>query len=472
MTRTPEQWLNLLTQRMDRESGRLATLASYVDGNAPLPELSKDTKEAWREFQAEARTNLGLLICDAVADRVLPSGLSVGGKVTGRASKTAARIYRDNRMDQVIRQFLFDGLTFGRSYLVVWRRDDATEVPVISSESPQTMCVSTDPLQPWRVRAAVRVIRDADDGHDYATVWSEGEEQRFSRPAEEQLKDNTTVVRRTKAGGWQPVTPAVWTGEQPPVVVYDNPTPGCAGEFEPHVDVINRINRGVLHLLTTIAMQAFRQRALQIPDKDHKGMPKKDEHGNTIDWAKLFEPHPAALWNLPPGVQVWEGQSTDTRPMGDAVRDHFRQLSGVTKTPLPMLIPDSANQTSAGAENSEKGFIFKCQQRVNSVKLCVDAALVLALQLMGFKTTEDTVSVEFEDPARILMTEKYRAAKDARDAGLAIETVQRQVLGMSPEDIAADAALRTAAAPQTTPAREEPPAETVGEPVESQDDTD
>lgn len=435
MAVTPVDWLTKLTRRMDLEHARYRLLECYVNGDAPLPELSKDTREAWREFQCEARTNFGLLIRDAVCDRIVPSGVTVGGSVKSRVAKSVTRIYRDNRMDQVIREFVEYGTTFGRSYLTVWNDDD--DKAVITADSPRTMIAATDPLQPWRVRAAVRIWRDLDDAKDYAVVWAGEYKQKFSRSCYNDERQKTVVT--LKSGGWEAETSAAYTGSPPPVVVYDNL--GGMGEFEPHIDIINRINRAILNQITTLAMQAFKQRALQIDDKAHPGLPQTDPNGNKIDWAKLFEPHPAALWNLPPGVKVWESSATDTMPMLNAVRDYIRHLSAVTKTPLPMLVPDSQNQSAAGAENAEKSFIFKCDRVLRGVKLAVEAALVIALAVEGFANI-DTISMAFEDPARVMLSEKYQAAVAARATGLSIATVQRLILGMSPDEIAQDAADR------------------------------
>lgn len=449
MADTPAEWLTRLTKRLDNDYGRYKLLESYVDGNAPLPELSKDTETAWKDFQKESRTNFGLLIRDAVSDRIKPTGITVAGSVTSRAAKRATRIYRDNRMDQVIREFTEYGLTFGRSYLTVWNDDDGKAV--ITADSPLTMHAATDPLQPWRVRAAVRIWRDYDDDRDYAVVWTNGFKQKFSRPC--YSDDITRKVQVRATGGWEAMTEEQYTGERPPVVVYDNA--GGMGEFEPHIDIINRCNRSVLNQLTTLAMQAFRQRALEIPDKQHPGLPQKDADGKVVDYAKLFEPHPAALWNLPPGVKVWEGQPTDTTQMGNAVKDFIRHLSAASKTPLPMLVPDSANQTAAGAENSEKSFIFKCAQRLSGIKACAEAALVIALRVEG-TYIEDTLDLAFEDPARVLLSEKYQAAMNAKATGLAIATIQRIILGMSPDEIAEDATLRAIEAAQAPKPAETP----------------
>lgn len=437
MSRTPADWLGILTERMDKEAPRYRRLEQYVNGDAPLPELSKDTSEAWRDFQKEARTNFGATIRDAVADRIVPIGLTVGGSVTSQAAKAAALVWRDNRADQVVWDMVVYGLNYGKSFLTVMRDGDA-EVPVVSAASPLMVAADTDSLRPWKINAAVRVWRNVTEARDYARVMVPGGSQLFSRQSYSTLKDTTTVVTDRYQGGWEPEKDLEPGAQSIPVVIYENP--GGLAEVEPHTDIIDRINRSVLNLLTTSAMQAFKQRALETPE-DKGGLPQHDKDGNVIDYAKLFEPAPAALWNLPPGVKVWEGAATDTTPMLNAIMAYVKHLSAASGTPLPMLMPDSANQTAAGAENTEKSFIFKVRQRLSQAKLAIEAALVIALEYMS-KSTKGTVDVAFEDPTRVLLTEKYAAAVQARAAGLSLRTIQTLILGMTPEEIEQDAANR------------------------------
>lgn len=472
MTRTPAQWLDLLTQRMDKDAPRYRRLESYVNGDAPLPELSKDTSEAWKAFQEEARTNFGATVRDAVADRIVPIGITVGGSVTSPSAKAAQLVWRNNRMDHVVRQLVEYGLTYGKSYLTAWL-NEGDDVPVVVAASPLKVCADVDPLQPWRVNAAVRVWRNPSEELDYARVISDGETQLFTRPSRTTTaRGDSTVVLNRFAGEWRAETDVEPFFGEIPVVVYDNPT-GMA-EVEAHTDIIDRINRSVLNLLTTNAMQAFKQRALVKP-AGADDLPTHDDNGNVIDWGKLFEPAPAALWNLPVGVSVWEGAATDTSPMLNSITNFVKHLSAATCTPLPMLMPDSANQSAAGAENTEKSFIFKVRQRLALAKLATEAILVIAVDSMG-KPTSKTFDVRFEDPTRVLLTEKFNAAVQAKAAGLSLRTIQTLILGMTPEEIEEDAAERekekaSAPTPPPPPAApapdEEPEAPEVRDPKET-----
>lgn len=429
MASTPEEWLPILSKRIDDNMARVRLLDRYVSGDAPLPEASKNTRASWKAFQRESRTNWGMLIRDSVADRIVPNGITVGGSSDSDIAKQAQRIWRDNRMDAIARQWLEYGLTFRDSFLTCWQGDNGA---VITADSPETMCVAADPLQPWRVRAGIRYWRDIDEQKDYALVWVNGARQKFSRDCYVPNINSKRLLSRI-SGQWDPAGPLIETAGAPPIVVYANP--GGQGEFEPHIDIINRINRGILERMSTMAIQAFRQRALQ--SDLNNPLPTTDEHGNAIDYAAIFEPAPGALWDLPPGVKIWESQTTDIMPMLNASKEDIRQLSAATKTPLPVLMPDSANQSAEGALNTEKGFIFKCDARLAVAKLGLEAILVKALETEGVEDVP-TVDVSFESPARVTLSEKYSAAAQAKAAGESWGSIARNILNYSPDQIKQD----------------------------------
>jgi hypothetical protein len=455
---TPEEWLKLLTRRVDLDWSRNARLRSYTDGNAPMPEMSQNTREAWVQFQQTARTNWGLLIVEAVVNRIIPNGITVGGSSDSPLAKQAQQIWTRNRMQSVFREWLRHGLTFRQSYLTVWTDDDGKAL--IAADSPETMCVSVDPLQPWKVRAAVRWWRDLDAGRDEAMVWMNGKRQKFYRDISTHITEKRALPVRLSEGSWQPDGDPVDTPGLPPVVIYNNP--GDAGEFELHTDLIDRINRGLLERLTTSAIMAFRQRWL----KKDKGveLPQKDAKGNDIDYAKLFEPGPGIIWDLPSGVDIGESTPSDIAGMLNASKDDVRQLSASTRTPFPALMPDNANQTAEGAKNTTDGHIFKCAERKDEAEVGIEAAMALALTTERADLGELKVDVLFKPVDRVTLSEMYEAARAASQAGESWQSIARNILGYSPEQIAQDnidraqeRMLSAAFAPQPLPAAQSRP---------------
>lgn len=435
--KTPEEWLRVLARRMDHRRSSVLLIRSYISGNAPLPEMSRETAEAWRMFQRKARTNWGELIVDSVVDRVVPNGITVGGETDSPSAKAAQRIWRKNRMNSVFKSWLRYGLTFGQSYLTVWDGGDGV---IVTADSPETMIVITDPLQHWKPVAAMRVWRNDEEARDYAIVWTEGGWQQFTRPT------YTKVELRVIPSKWLVnLAEGSWTSDgqpsgvsrlgvaQPiPVVVYNNP--GGHGDFETHIDLINRINAGILERLCISAVQAFRQRAIT------GGMlPERDADGNVIDYTKVFAPAPGVLWNLPEGLDLWESTPVDLSGVLNATKEDVRQLSAVTRTPLPMLMPDNANTSAEGARETSSGHYFRCVDRLDEAKHGVELCMDLAIRLSGMATNPDEpVEVSFEPVDRITTAEKYQAALAAHNAGESWKSIQRNILGYSPDQIAQD----------------------------------
>lgn len=454
MATTPAEWLPILTKRLDADLPRVRLLRRYVDGDAPLPEMGANVRASWQKFQRESRTNWGYLIRESVADRIVPNGITVGGKLDSPEAKAAQRIWRDNRMDLVFKDAVRHMLDYQRGFLTIWSGKGA----VITADSPENMYAATDPLQPWRVRAAVKWWRDTDLEKDFAIVWVIGGWQLFSRDTYVDPATQRKIQLWASSDTWLPVSEYTFTGAAPPVVVLANPD--NAGEFETHLDIINRINRGILQRLVTTAMQAWRQRALQAKEGS-TGLPDKDAQGNDIDWAKVFEPAPGALWDLPPGLEIWESQQTDIRPMLEGSMHDIRHLAAVTRTPASVLIPDAANQAAAGTDFAKEGLVLKTRDRLAVAKIAAAAVVLIGLELEGI-TLEETLEVVFEPPHAVTMAEKYDAAVKAKAAGESWKSIARNILGYSPEQIAQDELdraeereLAAAAAPSPPPA---PPA--------------
>jgi hypothetical protein len=420
-----------LAKRLDDRRARVDLLMSYVTGDAPLPEMNRATREAWQRFQREARTSFGLLVVEALTDRFVPNGVRVGGDDVSEATVAARRIFRDNRLSVVFPDAARDAFTASVGYLIVG--EDSGKA-VITAESPQFVITAPDPLRPWVSRAALKVYRDSDEGADFAFVWADGNRQLFTRPIAD--PSSSEPYNFTSEGEWLSVDePQRYSGNVP---VFALENKGGVGEFEPHIDILNRINRNLLQRLTTVAMQAFKQRMVE------GGLPETDNTDNDMDWAQVFEPSPGALWDLPEGIKVSElaDGSAGIMAMLQAEDADLRAFAAVTQTPLPMLMPDGANQSAEGAQFSREGLVLKAEDRVDRFKPALALALVYALRIEGIKDVDD-VEVLFEPAAYVTLSEKYAAAAQASGL-LAIRTIQRQILGMSQAAIAEDEVNRAA----------------------------
>lgn len=425
---TPEDWLPVLTRRLDDRRPRIDLLRSYTNGNAPLPEMGRNVRVAWERFQRKARTNFGDLIVEALAERLIPNGVRVGQASTD--DDTARTIWRSNRMDVAVADTIRDMLAVSVGYMVVGR--DADGRAVVTSEQPEFMYAATDPLRPWVARAAVKVWRDLDEGFDYAFVWASGQRQKFRRPMHDTTRNGRKQLLTRASGTWEPVgDPELYSGA-PPVVVFENHS--GVGEFEPHTDLIDRINLVILQRMVTIAMQAFRQRAIKgnLPET----VTAPDGSEKKIDWAAVFSPAPGALWELPEGIEIWESQESaqSIQSMLNAVKDDIRDLSAVTRTPLPMVAPEGQNQSAAGAEFSKEGLVMKAKDRIARITPSLAEVMKIALQVEN-SAFEETVTVGFMDPTWVSYSEKYAAAVEAKSVDIPFRWRAINILGFTADEV-------------------------------------
>lgn len=447
-------WFKSLTRRLETQKRRAARLRAYTTGDAPLPEMNPELRESWERFQRKAIVNAGALIVDALIERIQINGINVGDDPRSHQAIQARRIMRDTRARVTLRDAMRDAAICGIGYVTVERDDDGTAL--IRRQPPERYYAAPDPRRPWKARAAIETWRDPDAGEDYAVVTTPDVVAYFTRPA---LDPNPLrpgdMLTGLEVGQWRlDATEPNPLGDVN-VVIFENR--GNAGEFEPHTDLIDRLNMMVLWRLTTMAMQAYRQRAL-VSSADAGAIPTQD---SIDELQEAFSAGPGAVWELPPGTTLWESQTTDITAMVAAEKEDLRQLAAVTHTPVSILIPDSANQSATGASMVDQGLAFKAKDRIERWHAAVNVVFVYALRLEGIDLDGQTLEVTFEPPHMVSMGEKYSAASQARAAGEALETIQRNILGYSPEQIADDKqrraeeqlafAVGAAAVPQAAP---------------------
>lgn len=430
MAVTPEEWLPVLANRMDARAPRIAELRKYATGDAPMPELGRNTQASWEAFRKKARTDYAGLACQSIAGRIVPIGVEVGTDRNGPAVDALRTVWRDNRLSVVFRDAIRTMLAVRVAYLITGIRDGQ---PIITSEPPERVITAPDPVQPWRARAALKAWRDNDAGKDYALVWIPGVRQRYVRA----VTTGSGTIRGTISGGWDPDgEPEVYDG---PVPVFAVENEDGKAEFEPHIDVIDRINLGKLQRLVLTAYQAFKARAM-------KGLPESDEDGNDIDWAKRLDFAPGALIDLPEGIDVWESEAVDIRPLLEGEKTDAKDFAAVMQLPVATFVPD--NQSAEGAKGAHKGEIQRAKDRRDRVKAPMEASLVAALRVLGLDAGQ-TVEVKFENPEYVSMAEKAAAAAQAKAGGKTQRWIDQNIWNMSPDEIDREESDRAAEQLQT-----------------------
>ena len=439
MAGSPEWWLDKLGKQIQTERERIRLLRRYADGDAPLPEGAEGMRPAYRAFQKKARTNWGDLIVEAVQERMTIVGFNTDDTALAKS------IWDANQLDVFAGDIHEDMLTVGYGYALVngsnqsrsgfWGLIDSIfgkrDMPVITREDPADMTTYHDPLVPSRVVAALKTFHDDVDDFDYAYLYLPGTvyvARKRSTGGELSTLGYRIIETRRMPRGFDDVIPVVRFRNSDGV-----------GEFEPHLDLIDRIAYMVLQRLVIVAMQAFRQRAIkgegELPEYelDAAGNPSLDDNGDPVrvDWSGLFQSGPGRMWALPSGFDLWESQATDFTPVLAATKDDVRQLAAVTRTPMSTLMPEGENQSAEGATFAREGLVFKTYDRMKRAEYGWEEVMRLAMRLYGAPV--DSLEVKWASPELRTLSERADAATKLKDI-IPRRSLWQKVLQYTPEE--------------------------------------
>lgn len=386
--------------------------------------MGRNLRKSWQRFQKKAVTDFGGLAVSAFCDRLRFVGIRIGETDNHPALPVLQRLARDNRLIVQVQDAVRDAEETGKGYLVAYGN-------TLLREAPEAFYADPDPIRSWKARASVKVWRDTIERTDYAMVMAGGWAQEFSRPTQ----SAGGPIHGFAGGDWSP-TGRLRKVEGTPVAIFERAK--GEGLVEPHHGVIDRINLGKLQRLVITAMQAFKQRAIKPSSTTGEGLPDVDEDGNQIDWGKILEPAPGAMWDLPVPIDIWESAGTDIRPLLDGEKTDLRDFAAVSGVPVMMLMPEQ--QSATGAAQIPMQFVLKARAEIDRFKPALDLALVYALRNLGIDLGDDTVESLWADPEFVTITERFAAAVQGKGAGLSERTIKRDVLGMSPDQIKQDEA--------------------------------
>lgn len=426
---SPGWWLQKLDAALAAKQPRIATLNAYADGNAPLMDVkvADSVKDAFREFQRRSRTTWADLIVDVMLDKIRVAAIRTGANGDEFGDDQAWAWWQANQLDADSRALHRSVFVTGEAFVIVGAMDKEIDAPLTTIEDPASIAIATDPRRRRVLRAALKRFVDEWTGVDHAYLYLRG-----------QGDVGATVFRgeATSDGSWR------WVGDGPqtlpftrvPVVWFPNLLSingkRWFGEFEKHIDLIDRINSDVMQRMVITAMQAARQRVMH-------NLPTHDKNNNPIDYDGVFAADPAAIWNVPKDVEVQELAATEPAGLLQTARDDIKDLSAVTRTPLPALIQDAANQTGENARMIEGGQNHKCADRIASLSEGWEEVALLQFLWAGDRERAKARDMEILwNPLEVpSMAERFDAASKAEAAGVDRGYIQREILGMSPQAI-------------------------------------
>lgn len=431
-----------LSQRLThpRRQRRFFLLDSYYQGAPPLPVGAENARASYQAFQRKARSNFAALIVDAPRSMLKVRAIRTAMTDDDNGDDLAWAYWRRNRLTVQMMSVWRWMLSLSEAYVSVGLSPDATAVdgspmPVIAAEDPRQIITLDDPAT-HRAAAALKLFTDPISGTDYAYLWLPGELHVASR-----VRPSSSSTWLSKWGipafdgaswSWDDQLSAQWDTPVVPVVKFRNRD--GVGEYEGHLDLLDRINHMLLQRMVIATLQAFRQRAVMVSSSD---MPEKDEDGNPIDYDDILTADPGALWRLPETATLWESGQVDLTPILSSVRDDVLHLSAVTRTPLTMFTPDAATQTAEGAQLQREGLVFKVEDLQQLLDVLIAEVYSLAFTFTGHseRSQVDAISVDWRPAERYSLAERAAAMVQMTQAQMPWRTRMSDIGQFNPDEI-------------------------------------
>ena len=423
-------WLEHLGKKLAWEIPRFDHLDAYFRGTPPLPEGADNARSAYQKFQRKARTNFAEMVCEAPRQRMRPVGFRTGAAGDDNGDRKAREIWNANDLDVGSADVHRTMLSLSRAYAIVGL-DDETGDALITDEDPRQVITQHYPALPRRVLAGLKILRDQPSNTDYAYLYLRGktvsDRCQVWKAARPVRRTQRLVGSMFRASDWEWDDYSELTIRECPVVRFENAR--SQGEYEQHLDLLDRINHMVLQRLVIATMQAFRQRAVQ------GDLPEVDAAGNKIDYNQLFVADPGAMWTLPEGVSIWESTQVDLAGILESVRDDIINLGAVTFTPLHYLLPESSRSggSAEGAQLTREGLVFKTEDRIARANIGWRQVMSLAFRLTGDEQRADLKALEpiWAPAERLTLSERADAASKATDVPW--RTKMTELWGFDPE---------------------------------------
>lgn len=456
--------LTRLAAALAARNRELCTLKTFYDGQEKVPtdtlppNTGDKASRMYQDYVELARLDLARPIADAVSQRQKPNGFRLVGDKTKRSTE-ADDMWKSARMPLTATDMFRDVSKYGASYALV----TATGLPSRVTRLSPWVCITSEDEQSALVYAydeneskehliLYRLLRAEDGSVDriYSRVATRDADQR-TLVAEEDKEGVYTLANTKTARPPAFQTGFAWDGEKSEDGYEFAKTCGTlpvvrmashdgAGQFEPHLSTLRRIDQELFQRLCIASLQAFRQRAVKnLPSVYSRDDPEvragNHKAGDRIDYSSIFTQGPNALWLLPKEAEIWESKITEITPFLSAVKDDVKYLAASSNTPLDILSPD-VQGSAEGASLKREGLIAKVEE--NNTRADDAFVRIMRLALTADGNTQ-AVNQQFEtvwlpiNPPNIL--EQAQAAA-AASTSLPTKTQWRLIWGMSEAEIA------------------------------------
>jgi hypothetical protein len=452
-TTTPRSagwWLEKLGQRLhERTTGRrwsttarfrrdirpgLDLLHDYLIGDPPLPHVAQGWRDALLPFIRESRMNYAELVTESARERMIPLGWTTAVDADESGDEVATRIAAANQLQLRSADVFRWMLALGHGYMLIGP-PRANGIPVISEEDPREVITADDPATGEAI-AALKLFRDEWTGDQLAYVYVPGAVWVARRPA------SSLAAAGYFGEAWEwdrDLSGAYPAGFEDLVPVVCCRNRDGRGEYELHMDVLDRINSEIFRRVALALYQAHRQRAVIGLPTTIDGKPLKADKSNLADYSEVFTADPGAMWQLDADVKFWESTPVDLGSIRLAVKDDVQALAAVTRTPLHYITPDAAAGSAEGASVQREGLVYRVEDRRRRADGALARAMSIAFRMMGETQRADVVSIRtlWQPAERFSLQERASAASQARAGGLPTRRIRRDIWQYPPEDMAA-----------------------------------
>jgi hypothetical protein len=442
-------WLARLYFQLQTQQKHCEKMWQRYIGNPPLPHMNANQRAAVQWFVGKSRTNFERLIVNAMLSRLRIRGLRTAADHDEGGDAEGFKTWKKTRGKLWSREVHKFCATMGRGYVIVGK--DSKGQLLVTAEDPRHVTCIVDPSDPYKVVAALKVIYNVALNRDEAYLYLPGRVRVAYRqrqapfvaplnPYNPMNFDWSVDVFDSEGNLLEQgeSSEPEWLQETDdrealcPVVPFLNED-GMA-EFEPHLELLDRITQQVLQRMTIATIQAFKQRAM-------KGLPKADpKTGEEIDYDEIFIAEPGAIWNIPASVDIWESGTVDLQPILLSIRDDIKDLAAVSGTPLYTVTPDVANGSAEGASLQRETLTFKVETAMDRYGLGHELVDELIFLTAGDKERSDPGSIEvLWGPAdRPSWSERANAVAQTKGA-MPIYLQLTEIIGLDPAE--ADAAM-------------------------------
>jgi hypothetical protein len=424
--RSPREWLDILSHRLDARWGELRVFDAYYEGDQTLAYVTRKFRDAYGGLFSELTDNWMPLVVDSSVERLRVQGYRFGEAQD--ADDDAWRIWQANGLDAESNMVHTESVKLGWAYWLVQPNGD---VPRVTAEHPSQVIVANAPGDRRTRLAALRKWVD-DDGFIYANVYLPDRVYKYRTTAR-----NLQVysAERDAAKRWETLR-AVRNplGVVPVVPVPNNPSMLRGGRSDlagGPTRIQDAVNMLLASMLIGAEYQAYPQRVLLGVDAP------RDENGNIIKNAELTASQ-KRLWMFPNAdAKAFEFKAADLDNFRTAIDGLVRDLTAQTRTPPHYVAGQIVNASGDALKAAETGLVSKVRDKMDPFGEAHEEMMRLAFRAIDARDERAgavNAEVIWRDPESRSQAEVVDAVTKQVAIGLPFE-VGLEKMGYSPQEI-------------------------------------